>query len=182
VVLAIRFDQLIREGVVADQAELARLGKVSHCLTLFNVAEAYHNPQFPPRVPGSFYRDPFSDMIPRERIYEIWSAEPLVRVGNTQKTRSQCISAYSDTVKQQVAALRAVVWKFRGDMADRKQHRWPQATFPFLLRLFSSPATTFQKLSPIHGQRRTPRANVSSGFVLHRAVQAEIPAPCPEAA
>lgn len=92
---------------------------VSHCLTLFNVAEAYHNPQFPPRVPGSFYRDPFSDMIPRERIYEIWSAEPLVRVGNTQKTRSQCISAYSDTVKQQVAALRSVVWKFRDDMAGR---------------------------------------------------------------
>lgn len=92
---------------------------VSHCLTLFNVAEVYHNPQYPPRVPGSFYRDPFSDMIPRERIYEIWSAEPLVRVGNTQKTRSQCISSYSDTVKQQVAALRAVVWKFRDDMAGR---------------------------------------------------------------
>lgn len=92
---------------------------VAHCLTLFNVAEAYHNPQYTPRVPGSFYRDPFSDMIPRERIYEIWSAEPLVRVGNTQKTRSQCISAYSDTVKQQVAALRAVVWKFRDDMTGR---------------------------------------------------------------
>jgi hypothetical protein len=27
--LAIRFDQLIRDGVVADQAELARLGRVS---------------------------------------------------------------------------------------------------------------------------------------------------------
>jgi hypothetical protein len=92
---------------------------VSHCLTLFNVVEVYNNPQYPPRVPGSFYRDPFSDMIPRERIYEIWSAEPLVRVGNTQKTRSQCISAYSDTVKQQVAALRAVAWKFREDMAGR---------------------------------------------------------------
>lgn len=92
---------------------------VSHCLTLFNVAEVYHNPQYPPRIPGSFYRDPFSDMIPRERIYEIWSAEPLVRVGATQKTRSQCISSYSDTVKQQVTALRAAVWKFRDDMAGR---------------------------------------------------------------
>lgn len=92
---------------------------VSHTLTLFNVAEAYHNPQYPPHLPGSFYRDPFSDMIPRERIYEVWSAEPLIRVGNTQKTRSQCISAYSDTVKQQVAALRAITWKFRDDMAQR---------------------------------------------------------------
>ena len=29
IALAIRFDQLIRDGVVADQAELARLGKIS---------------------------------------------------------------------------------------------------------------------------------------------------------
>lgn len=92
---------------------------VSHSLTLFNVAEAYRTAEHPPRVPGSFYRDPFSDMIPRERIYEIWSAEPLVKIGNTQKTRSQCIASYSDTVKQQVSALRAVVWKFRTDMKGR---------------------------------------------------------------
>jgi len=92
---------------------------VSHCLTLFNVAEAYHNPQYPPHIPGSFYRDPFSDMIPRERVYEIWSAEPLVRVGNTQRTRSQCISAYGDTIKQQITALRNIVWKFRTDMTGR---------------------------------------------------------------
>ena len=92
---------------------------VAHSLTLFNVAAAYHNPQFNPSIPGSFYRDPFSDMIPRERIYEIWSTEPLIRIGNTQKTRSQCIASYSDTVKQQVAALRGIVWKFRTDMNDR---------------------------------------------------------------
>ena len=44
---------------------------VAHCSTLFNVAEVYHNDQFIPAIPGSFYRDPFSDMIPRERIYEV---------------------------------------------------------------------------------------------------------------
>jgi hypothetical protein len=92
---------------------------VAHCLTMFNVADVYHNPQYPPSIPGSFYRDPFSDMIPRERIYEIWSGEPLVQVGKVQKTRSQCISAYSDTVKRQVTALRNMVWKFRTDMAGR---------------------------------------------------------------
>jgi hypothetical protein len=41
--LAIRFDQLIREGVVADQAELARLGRVSRAqltqiMNLLNLA------------------------------------------------------------------------------------------------------------------------------------------------
>lgn len=92
---------------------------VPHCLTIFNVAEAYHNPQFNPQLPGSFYRDPFSDMIPRERIYEIWSGEPLIRVGNLQKTRSQCITDYSEVVEKQVAAIRNIVWKFRTDMAGR---------------------------------------------------------------
>jgi hypothetical protein len=92
---------------------------ISHCLTMFNVAEVYHNPQYPPRIPNSFYRDPYSDMIPRERIYEVWSGEPLIRIGNVQKTRSQCIAAYSETVKYQVAALRNIVWKFRVDMGGR---------------------------------------------------------------
>jgi len=41
--LAIRFDQLIRDGVVADQAELARLGHVSRArvtqiMNLLNLA------------------------------------------------------------------------------------------------------------------------------------------------
>ena len=43
--LAIRFDQLIRSGVVADQADLARLGKVSRArvtqiMMLLNLAPA----------------------------------------------------------------------------------------------------------------------------------------------
>jgi hypothetical protein len=92
---------------------------VAHSLTLFNVAEAYHSPQFSPSIPGSFYRDPFSDMIPRERIYEIWSQEPLVQIGSTQRARSQCIADYSDAVKKQVVALRSVVWKYGSDMAGR---------------------------------------------------------------
>lgn len=92
---------------------------VAHCLTLFNVAEVYYSGQTHPFVPGSFYRDPFSDMIPRERIYEIWSGEPLVKLGATDKTRSQCIADYSDAVKRQVMALRSVVWKFGADMAGR---------------------------------------------------------------
>jgi len=92
---------------------------VPHCLTLFNVAEAYHSQQFTPFIPGSFYRDPFSDMIPRERIYEIWSQEPLVQIGTTQRARSQCIADYSDAVKRQVVALRSVVWQFQADLAGR---------------------------------------------------------------
>lgn len=92
---------------------------VAHCLTLFNVAEVYYSGQSHPYIPGSFYRDPFSDMIPRERIYEIWSGEPLIKQGITDKTRSQCIADYSDAVKRQVTALRSVVWRFGADMSSR---------------------------------------------------------------
>src|SRR2546422_4958606 len=38
---------------------------------------------------------------------------------STQRTRSQCIADYSDAIKKQVAALRAIVWKFGTDMAGR---------------------------------------------------------------
>jgi hypothetical protein len=92
---------------------------VAHCLTLFNVAEVYHNDQFLPRIPGSLYRDPFSDMIPRERIYEIWTQEPIVSIGPTQRTRSQCIAEYTDVAKMQIGALQSVVWKYSSDMAGR---------------------------------------------------------------
>jgi hypothetical protein len=94
---------------------------VPHCYTIFNVAEVYHDQNYSPRIPGSFYRDPFSDMIPRERIYEIWSGEPLIRIGNVQSTRSQCIARYSDAVKDQVVAIRNMVWKFRTDMSGTLQ-------------------------------------------------------------
>lgn len=94
---------------------------VPHSYTIFNVAEEYHHPNYSPHIPSSFYRDPFSDMIPRERIYEIWSGEPLIRIGSVQSTRSQCIARYSDTVRDQVAAIRNIVWKFRTDMTGRLQ-------------------------------------------------------------
>ena len=92
---------------------------VAHCLKLFNVAEVYHREHDQLSVPGQFHRDPLSDTIPRERIYEIWSQEPIVNLGTSQTTRPQCIAEYSETVRKQVAALRAVVGKFRSDIADR---------------------------------------------------------------
>lgn len=84
----------LMKGVVKRDVRLP----VPHCLTIFNVAQAYHDANFTPRLPGSFYRDPFSDMIPRERIYEIWSQEPLVRIGTTQRTRGECITRITATL------------------------------------------------------------------------------------
>src|SRR5690606_13923812 len=44
---------------------------VPHAYTLFNLVEHYNvNPLT--HLPSTYYRDPLSDMIPRERIYEIW--------------------------------------------------------------------------------------------------------------
>ena len=94
-----------------------------HELTLFNVVEHYHwGDEF--RVPDSFYREPLSDSIPRERIYEIWSASAtgdgyLMQWGEVYRDVSQLLDGFRRTVRTQTDALRMVVWKLRGDFGDR---------------------------------------------------------------
>lgn len=48
---------------------------VPHALTLADVAANYNHTQDRKPLPHPFYVDPFSDKIPRERIYEIWEME-----------------------------------------------------------------------------------------------------------
>ena len=113
--------------------KVARL-PITHAITLFNVSDVYCDDDFQPiRSPGSLMRDPFSDMIPRERIYEIWSEEPLIRIGKTQKSRSQCISDFDSVVRRQVEALRQVAWKLRADLSQNliTEARYIDPTFPF---------------------------------------------------
>lgn len=87
---------------------------IPHALTLFNVAEQYHLHK--PYLPDSFMREPFSDMIPRERIYEIWSGDPMVKIGSLISSRSTCIGWYKRAVEAQLASLKQIVWKLRSDL------------------------------------------------------------------
>jgi len=88
--LAIRFDQLIREGVVADQAELAHLGHVSRArltqiMNLLNLApEIQEEVLFlPPTESG---RDPVSERLLR----------PIAAVPGWRRQRRMWKNLFSD--------------------------------------------------------------------------------------
>ena len=94
-----------------------------HALTLFNVAEHYRwGSGF--RTPDVMYREPLSDAIPRERIYEIWSVSDAgpgssVRRGTRQYGLRALKTGFRRTLRSQTAALRLVVWRLRRDFGDR---------------------------------------------------------------
>ena len=73
--LAIRFDQLVRDGVVADQAELARLGNVSRArisqiLNLLSLAPDIQEAiLFLPRVERG--KDPVTERDLRSIVAEV---------------------------------------------------------------------------------------------------------------
>ena len=119
-------------GVALISDIVRRLVRVPalHELTLFNVAEHYHwGDEFHP--PDSFYREPLSDSIPRERIYEIWSASSagdgyVVQWGPVVKDLSQLMDGFRQALRTQAAGLRMVVWRLRQDFRERLRASAPQ--------------------------------------------------------
>jgi hypothetical protein len=72
--LAIRFDQLVRDGVVADQVELARLGRVSRA----RVTQIMNLLSLPPDIQEAIlFLDPIAKW--RDRVTE-WNLRSLVAV------------------------------------------------------------------------------------------------------
>lgn len=121
-----------KPGVAFVNDIVRRLVRVPavHELTLFNVVEDYHYGEEGPRSPDSFYREPLTDAIPRERIYEIWSAKAagdgyVVRWGQALKDLSQLMDGLRRTIRTQTYALRSVVWKLRGDFGSRLKAEAP---------------------------------------------------------
>ena len=96
-----------------------------HALTLFNVAKHYYNGAEAIREPDEFYREPLSDTIPRERIYEIWSLTAGGGVGTVLwgsrvvKTLNQLVESFARTIDQQGWALSSVSWRLRHDFGTR---------------------------------------------------------------
>ena len=91
-----------------------------HELTLFGVAEHYRWGErfLPPHV---INREPLSDAIPRERIYEIWSvsrAGPDARVRRASRYFSpdDLKNDFRRTLGSQTEALRLIVWRLREDV------------------------------------------------------------------
>jgi hypothetical protein len=102
-----------------------------HALTLFNVVEHYHHGDNPFQPPDQFYREPLSDTIPRERIYEIWSLSEdggrgNIRWGRVVKTHSQLIEGFNRTIDSQGFALSSIAWRLRHDFGGRLKAQAPK--------------------------------------------------------
>lgn len=102
-----------------------------HALTLFNVAEHYHYHDESPRLPDQFYREPLSDTIPRERIYEIWQLAAggglgTIRWGSVIKTLGQLTEGFARVIDAQGFALSSVTWRVRRDFGSRLKAEAPK--------------------------------------------------------
>jgi len=115
-----------RPSVAFVRDSVRRLIRVParHALTLFNVAERYHVGDSPFRPPDQFYREPLSDMIPRERSYELWSLSAagghgVIRWGSVIKTLGQLMESFGRAIDAQGFALSTVTWRLRQDFGAR---------------------------------------------------------------
>ena len=123
-----------RPGIAFLRDVVRRLVRVPalHAFTLFNVADHYHHPDAPPsNRPDPFYREPLSDTIPRERIYEIWQLAPgggerTIRWGRVVKTLNQLLDGFGRAVDQQTAALASIARQLRADFPAQLRAQAPQ--------------------------------------------------------
>ena len=101
-----------------------------HELTLFNVTEHYRwGKQL--RTPNALYREPLSDAIPRERIYEIWAASAAgpgskVRRGSKEYGLAALKASFRRTLRTRTEGLRMIVWQLRRDVGDRFRAKAPR--------------------------------------------------------
>ena len=106
----------------------------AHALTLFNVVEHYHFGEQALRLPTSWYREPFSDSIPRERIYEIWAlnqgAVRMVRWGERTLTVDELIGNFRRTIDQQIWALESLARQLRADFRDHLSPKTSSVDLP----------------------------------------------------
>ena len=120
-----------KPGVAFIRDVVRRLVRVPalHELTLFGVAEHYRwGKQF--HAPDAMYREPLSDAIPRERIYEIWTAAAAgpgstVRRGSKRYGLDALKTAFRRTLRTQAHGLRLIAWRLRQDFARRLRATGP---------------------------------------------------------
>ncbi len=99
-------DQIVRRAVFAP---------VAHVITLFDTAEHYHAGTFNPVEKDAFYREFLTNGIPRERIYEIWSNEPMIERGKQFKSRNSVIAEYVTALAKQSNSIASVAERLRQD-------------------------------------------------------------------
>jgi len=82
-----------------------------HHYTLFGVAQHYHSEEFTPPSIHPLYRDPLSDLIPGERIHELWTkrGDWTKTLGFIKQTAQYKLLALGTLVTQLERDLKAVL-------------------------------------------------------------------------
>jgi DNA replication ATP-dependent helicase Dna2 len=81
-----------------------------HHYTLFGVAQHYHGPDYTPPVIHPLYHDPLSDLIPGERIHELWGKKAS-RLTEKQETILR-------TTRFKLAAMQVIAERLKDDLGD----------------------------------------------------------------
>ena len=81
-----------------------------HHYTLAGVAQQYHRPEYTPPAVFTLYQDPLSDLIPAERIHELWTR---VR-GRWQRV----LDGIQQATRNKLLSLGAIVDRLEKDLKD----------------------------------------------------------------
>ena len=111
---------------IADLIRRSIFTPTPHAVTLFGTAEHYAaGPVAVERDP--YYREYLTDGIPRERIYEIWANDSIIRRGaSTGIPRNTAIARYAQTLTSQVRALESVTERLRTDYRGQFRAKSPR--------------------------------------------------------
>ncbi|TVT39608.1 AAA family ATPase [Hymenobacter setariae] len=100
---------------------------LAHYYTIFGVAQLYHTPEFTPPNVFTLYQDPFSNLIPAERIHELWT-----RRGQLQQT----LAGIQEATQRKLMAMGAIVTKLERDLKpELLPSRLAAPTVPERIRL-----------------------------------------------
>jgi hypothetical protein len=102
---------------IRDIVDVSLRLPVKFANTLLDVAEYYHSPSMSPRRIDNYYREPLSNGIPRERIFEIWkSTTGTVRMYGNDASLMDATTKYGDILKAHAWALTSVTARLRKDL------------------------------------------------------------------
>ena len=94
--------------------------------TLLGTVEHYHHPKLTPRAVDNYYREPLGDMIPRERIFDIWkSPTGTVRLFGKVVSIAEAIDRYGSALRAQAWAVGSITARLRRDLKGALLGRAP---------------------------------------------------------
>lgn len=105
---------------VRDLVELTMHLPVAHVYTMLRTAKEFSHPSLPPVKADSFYSEPLSNGIPRERTFEIWTnTSGVVEWGATFKlSLSDAVSRYNGHLRAMAYSLTSIVARIRHDFTS----------------------------------------------------------------